>query len=393
MGNPVIVSACRTAIGKFQGGLSSLRAPQLGAVAIREAIKRAGISPDAVEEAIMGNVITAGLGQNPARQAAHFGGVPDSSGAFTVNKVCGSGLKAVVLAAQAIKCGDHSVIVAGGMENMSDAPYLSRTLRAGARLGNAEMTDAMVYDGLWDYYNDFHMGNTGELVSEKYGITRQMQDEFAYQSHMKAFAAAKEGRFRAEIVPVEIPQKKGAPVVIDTDEGVRGDTTVEKMAALKPAFRKDGTVTAGNASQISDGASALVVMSEEKAREMGVKPMARIVSYATGGMSPEWVMMAPLEAVRKILERMKVGIDHFDLVELNEAFSVASIALRNELKIKPERLNVHGGAVALGHPIGCSGARVLTTLMYALRDRGLKKGLAALCLGGGNAVGMAIEMM
>jgi acetyl-CoA C-acetyltransferase len=393
MTNTVIISACRTAIGRFRGGLTTTRAPQLGAIVIKEAIKRAGISPDAVEEVIMGNVISAGLGQNPARQAAHFAGVPDSVGSFTVNKVCGSGLKSVVLATQAIRCGDHEVIVAGGMENMSDAPYVSRTLRGGARMGNTPMVDAMVFDGLWEYYNDFHMGETGELVAEKYNITREMQDEFAYHSHMKAAAATKEGKFRAEIVPVEVPQRKGEPKIVDTDEGFRPDTTIEKMAKLRPAFRKNGTVTAGNASQISDGASALVVMSEEKAKKLGVRPIARIISYATGGMSPEWVMMAPLEAVRKILAQMRVDIDYFDLIELNEAFSVQGIALSRELKVNPEKLNVHGGAVALGHPIGCSGARILTTLIYALKDRGLKKGLAALCLGGGNAVGMAIEML
>jgi len=279
------------------------------------------------------------------------------------------------------------------MENMSDAPYISRTLRAGARLGNTELVDVMIFDGLWDIYNDFHMGNTGELVSEKYGISRGMQDEFAVQSHLKAAQAQKEGKFKAEIVPVQIPQKKGEPVIFDTDEGIRGDSSVDKLAKLKAAFKEGGTVTAGNASQISDGASAVVVMSDTKAKEMGVKPLAKIVTYATGGMAPEWVMMAPLEAVRKVLAQMKVNIDYFDLVELNEAFSVASVALRNELKIKPERLNVHGGAVALGHPIGCSGARILTTLIYALKGRGLKKGLAALCLGGGNAVAMAIEML
>jgi acetyl-CoA C-acetyltransferase len=307
--------------------------------------------------------------------------------------VCGSGLKAVILAAQAIQCGDHEIVVAGGMENMSDAPYISRTLRTGARMGDSPMVDAMIFDGLWEIYNDFHMGQTGELVAKKYSITRKMQDEFAWQSHMKAAAAAKEGRFKAEIVAVEVPQKKGAPVVVSADEGIRPDTTVEKMAQLKPAFLADGTVTAGNASQISDGASALVVMSRKKAEGLGLKPLARIVTYATGGMAPEWVMMAPLEAVGKVLAKQKVGIDYFDLVELNEAFSVASIALRNELKIAPEKLNVHGGAVALGHPIGCSGARVLTTLLYALKGRGLKKGLAALCLGGGNAVAMSVEMM
>jgi len=393
MTNPVIVSACRTPIGKFQGGLSTSRAPKLGAIAIKEAVKRAGISVDTVEEVIMGNVIAAGLGQNPARQAALEAGVPNTVGAFTINKVCGSGLKAVMLAAQSIKAGDQNIVVAGGMENMSDAPYLSRTLRAGARLGNTELVDAMIYDGLWDYFNDFHMGRTGELVSEKYGVTREMQDEFAYQSHMKAFAAQKEGKFKAEIVPVVIPQKKGEPITVNDDEGIRSDTSIDKLAKLKPAFKEGGTVTAGNASQISDGASALVVMSDTKAKEMGLKPVARIVSYATGGMAPEWIMMAPLEAVRKILAQTKVNIDYFDLIEFNEAFSVATIALRKELKIKPEKLNVRGGAVALGHPIGCSGARVLTTLIYALKDRGLKKGLAALCLGGGNAVAMAIEII
>jgi len=393
MANPVIVSACRTAVGKFQGAIASMRAPKLGAVAIKEAVKRAGISIEAVEEVIMGNVVAAGLGQNPARQAALGAGVPNTVGAFTVNKVCGSGLKAVVLAAQSIKAGDQHIVVAGGQENMSDAPYISRALRAGARLGNAEMVDVMIYDGLWDYYNDFHMGNTGELVSEKYGITRQMQDEFAVDSHLKAAAAQKEGKFKAEIVPISIPQKKGDPIIFDTDEGIRADSSIDKLAKLKAAFKEGGTVTAGNASQISDGASAVVVMSDTKAKELGVKPLARIVSYATGGMAPEWVMMAPLVAVRKIMEQMRVDIDHFDLIEFNEAFSVASVALRNELKIKPERLNVHGGAVALGHPIGCSGARILTTLIYALKDRGLKKGLAALCLGGGNAVAMAIEMI
>jgi len=393
MANPVIVSACRTAIGKFQGAIGTMRAPKIGAIAIKEAVKRAGISIDAVEEVIMGNVIAAGLGQNPARQAALGAGVPNTVGAFTINKVCGSGLKAVMLAAQSIKAGDQNIVVAGGMENMSDAPYLSRTLRTGARLGNTELVDAMIYDGLWDYSNDFHMGKTGELVSEKYGVTREMQDEFAYQSHMRAAAAQKEGKFKAEIVPIEIPQKKGDPIIFDSDEGIRSDTSTDKLAKLKPAFKENGTVTAGNASQISDGASAVVVMSDTKAKEMGLKPLARIVSYSTGGMAPEWVMMAPLEAVHKILATMKVNIDYFDLIEFNEAFSVASIALRNELKIKPEKLNVHGGAVALGHPIGCSGARVLTTLIYALKDRGQKKGLAALCLGGGNAVAMAIEIV
>ncbi len=393
MTNAVIASACRTATGKFQGGLSGLRAPKLGGIVVKEAIRRAGLKPEDVDEVIMGNVISAGLGQNPARQALIEAGVPTSVGAMTVNKVCGSGLKSVVLAAQAIKLGDHDIVVAGGMENMSGAPYVSHTLRGGQRLGDAAMVDAMVFDGLWEFYNDFHMGNTGELVAEKYDITRQMQDEYAAESHIKAAKAMAAGKFKAEIVPVEVPQRKGNPITIDADEGVRPETSPEAMGKLRAAFKKDGTVTAGNASQISDGASAVVVMSEEKAAAMGVKPLARIVHYATGGMDPEWVMMAPLEAVGKLLAKQGVDIDYFDLIEMNEAFSVASIALRNELKINPAKLNVNGGAVALGHPIGCSGARILTTLLHALKDRGLKTGLAALCLGGGNAVAMSVEMM
>ncbi len=390
--NPVIVGACRTAMGKFQGGLSTTRAPELGAVAIKEAVKRAGLAPKDAEEVIMGNVISAGLGQNPARQALISAGLPTSIGAFTINKVCGSGLKAAVLAAQAVKLGDHKVVVAGGMENMSAAPYVSRTLRTGQRMGDATFVDAMVFDGLWEFYNNFHMGNTGELVAEKYNITREMQDEFAANSHAKAAAATAAGKFNEEIVAVEVPQRRGDPLIMNTDEGIRSDTSPEKMGKLRPAFKKDGTVTAGNASQISDGAAAVVVMGEDDAKARGIKPIARIVEYATGGMDPEWVMMAPLEAVRNLLAKQNVDIDYFDLIEMNEAFSVASIALRNELKINPDKLNVNGGAVALGHPIGCSGTRILVTLMHALKDRGLKKGLAALCLGGGNAVAMSVEM-
>jgi acetyl-CoA C-acetyltransferase len=390
----VIVSAARTAIGKFQGSLTPFRAPQIGAFAVQEAVKRAGISPDLVEEVIMGNVIQAGLGQNPARQAAIYGGIPPKAGALTINKVCGSSLKAVCLAAQAIVAGDYEVIVAGGFESMTNAPYVCPTLRAGARLGNTQLVDAMVNDGLWDIYNNFHMGNTGELVAEKYGITRQMQDEFAYHSHQKSVMAIKEGKFKAEIVPVTIKQSKGPDVVFDKDEGPREDAAVDKLGKLKPAFKPEGgTVTAGNASQISDGGSAVVVMSRKKADSLGVKPLCKITGYAVGGLPPEWVMMAPVEAVKNLFARTGAKVEDFDLYEFNEPFCVASLALAKELKLDSRKLNVNGGATALGHPIGATGARILITLMHALKDRKQKKGLASLCLGGGNAVAMSIEMM
>jgi len=392
MKNAVIVSACRTPIGKLMGGLSSFPAGKLGSIVVAEAVKRAGIDPGVVDECIMGNVLQAGVGQNPARQAAHWGGIPDEVGSFTVNKVCGSGLKAVMLAAQAIKAGDHDVIVAGGMESMTNAPYLLPGARAGYRLGHGQLLDAMVQDGLWEVYNDFHMGNAAELIAAKYKVSREDQDKFAAGSHQKAVAAMKSGKFKGEIVPVEIPQRKSDPTLFDTDESPRADTTAEKLAALKPVFQKDGTVTAGNAPSVNDGASAVVVMSEERAKELKVTPLARIVSYATGGTEPAMLFYAPVVAVRKLLEKMNVGIGHWDLIEANEAFSAQALVDGRELGWDWDRVNVNGGAVALGHPIGASGARVLTTLLYAMKDRGAKKGMTTLCLGGGNAVALAVEM-
>jgi len=387
-----IVGTARTPMGRFQGSLAPFRAPELGALAIQEAVKRSRVSIEDVEEVILGNVLAAGLGQNPARQAARRAGVPDPRGALTINKVCGSGLKACVLATQAIRCGDAEVVVAGGQESMTNAPYLLPEARAGVRLGHGKLVDSMVHDGLWDVYNDFHMGNTAELVAKKYGVSRGDQDEYALGSHRKAVAAAKAGKFSAEIVPVEIPQKKGASLRFDTDEGPRADATLESLSQLKPVFQRDGgTVTAGNASTINDGAAALVLASEDAVKKRGLTPLARVVSYATGGCAPEWVMMAPLDAVKNVTAKMKCGAKDFDLYEFNEAFAVQSVALVRELGVDPAKVNVHGGAVALGHPIGCSGARILVTLVHALKDRGLKKGLAALCLGGGNAVALAVE--
>lgn len=389
----VIAGAVRTPIGKFLGGLSSFGAPKLGAFVVEEAMKRAGITGQQVDEVIMGNVLSAGLGQNPARQAAIYGGVDVGAGAMTINKVCGSGLKSVVCGAQAIMLGDADIVVAGGMESMSNAPYLLREARTGYRLNDGTLVDAMVYDGLWDVYKDFHMGNTGELVAEKYGISREQQDEYAYNSHRKAVEAHESGGFKEEIMPIEVPQRKKEPIIVDRDEGPRPGTTVESMAKLKAVFRKDGTVTAGNASQISDGAAAMVVLAGEKAAEIGVKPLARVTGYATGGMAPEWVMMTPTVAVPKLLEKTGMKLDDFDLIELNEAFAVQPVAVMKELGMNPEKVNIHGGAVALGHPIGCSGARILVTLIYALKQTGGKKGLATLCLGGGNAVALSVEMI
>jgi acetyl-CoA C-acetyltransferase len=392
MNEAVLVSACRTPIGKFLGALAGFRAPELGAIAVKEAVRRAGIDPKDVEEVILGNVLQAGVGQNPARQALRGAGIPDAVGAFTVNKVCGSGLKSVALAAQAIRAGDAEVIVAGGMESMSNAPYLLPSARTGARLGHAELVDSMVHDGLWDIYNDFHMGETGEKVADKYGITREDQDRFAADSHKKAAAAMERGEFDREIVPVTIPQKKGEALVVKRDEGPRADSTAEALGKLRPAFRKEkGTVTAGNASTINDGAAALVVMSDVRARKLGLKPLARITGYATGGLAPEWVMMAPEVAIGNLCKKTGCTVDSFELVEINEAFSSAAVALRKVLSLDPERLNVRGGAVALGHPIGASGARILVTLLHALADRGKTRGLAALCLGGGNAVALSVE--
>jgi acetyl-CoA C-acetyltransferase len=394
MPEAVLVSACRTPIGKFLGALAGFRAPELGAIAVKEAVRRAGIEPAQVEEVILGNVLQAGVGQNPARQALRGAGIPDAVGAFPVNTVRGSGLKAVALAAQAIRAGDAEIIVAGGMESMSNAPYLIPSARQGARLGNAELVDAMVHDGLWDIYNDFHMGETGEKVAERYEISREAQDKFAAGSHQKAAAAAARGEFDKEIVKITIPQKKGEPIVVNKDEGPRADSTAEALAKLRPAFRKEkGTVTAGNASTINDGASALVVMSDARARKLGVKPMARITGYATGGLAPEWVMMAPEVAIGNLCKKLSCNVDAFELVEINEAFSAAACALQKQMGLDAERLNVRGGAVALGHPIGASGARILTTLLYALEDRKKTRGLAALCLGGGNAVAMSVERM
>ena len=389
----VIISGCRTPVGKFQGSLSSFTAPQLGAMAVREAVKRANLDPKHVDECIMGNVVSAGLGQNPARQAAIFGGLPPEVGAMTVNKVCGSGLKAVALAAQAIQTENSSIVVAGGMESMTNAPYLLPQARKGYRLGNAQIVDSMVHDGLWDIYNDYHMGVTGENVAEKYGITRQEQDEFAVNSHRKAVSAIKECRFKSQILPVELPGKKkgDAPAIFDKDESPREDTTVEVLRSLKPAFKKDGTVTAGNAPGVNDGAAALVVTSAVKAKELGAKPMVRIVAQATSGIDPAWVMMAPVSAVRKIWEKTGWKNEDVDLYELNEAFSVQALGVIRELGLDLNKVNVNGGAVAIGHPIGASGARVLVTLIYEMIRRDVHRGMAALCLGGGNAVAMAVE--
>jgi len=391
MESPVIVSAVRTPIGKFLGTLAGIQAQRLGALAVKEAVLRAGLKPEQVDEVIMGNVVGAGLGQNPARQAAIFGGIPDTVPAMTVNKVCGSSLKAVVLAAQAIKCGDAEIVVAGGMESMSNAPYLMKNARGGFRMGNQTVYDAMIHDGLWDAYNDYHMGNTGEVVAERWNVTREEQDVWAVSSHKKALAAIDAGMFRREIVPVLIPSKKGDPVTFDTDESPRRETTIEALRALKPAFKKDGTVTAGNAPGVNDGASALVIMSKSTAKRLGLKPRAEIVAYASSGLAPELVMMAPEKAVRMLWEKTGWTPDGVDLYEFNEAFAVQQVALQRVLGLSPAKHNVRGGAVALGHPIGASGARILTTLLHALEDRNEEKGIAALCLGGGNAVGIAIR--
>ena len=389
----VIISGCRTAVGKFQGSLSDLSTPQLGAIVVREAVHRAPLDPKQVDECIMGNVISAGLGQNPARQAALLGGLPPEVGAMTINKVCGSGLKAVALAAQAIQTGNNSIVVAGGMESMTHAPYLLPQARKGYRLGNAQIIDSMVTDGLWDVYNNYHMGMTGENVAEKYGITRQEQDQFAVNSHRKAVAAIKECRFKSQIVPVEIPAKKKGepPVLFVKDESPREDTSIETLRSLKPAFKKDGTVTAGNAPGVNDGAAALVVTSAQRAKELGVQPMVRIVAQATSGIDPKWVMMAPVDAVRQLWEKTGWKNEDVDLYELNEAFSVQALGVMRELGLNPEKVNVNGGAVAIGHPIGASGARVLVTLIYEMIRRDVHRGIAALCLGGGNAVAMAVE--
>ncbi|MGV8119887.1 MAG: thiolase family protein [Candidatus Xenobiia bacterium LiM19] len=390
---PVIVSGVRTAIGKFLGSLADIHPSDLGAHCIKEAISRAGVAPEDVDEVLMGDVVTAGLGQNPARQAALKAGLDPRVAAMTISKVCASGLKAIVLAAQAIALGDATIVVAGGMESMSQTPYLLSKARNGYRMGNGQLIDSMVCDGLWDPYHDFHMGVTGEIVAHHFKITREMQDEYAWKSHQKAVAAINEGRFKEEITAFPVPQRKGDPILFDTDESPREDTKVEKLAALKPAFQKDGTVTAGNAPGVNDGAAAVVLMSEEEAERRGIKPLARVEEYFTSGLPPEWVMLTPIPAVRGVLKKHgNLTISDIDLFELNEAFSVQALVCMKELGIDPEKLNVNGGAVALGHPIGASGARIMVTLIHALKARSLKKGIASLCLGGGNGVAMLVEM-
>jgi acetyl-CoA C-acetyltransferase len=388
----VIVSAVRTPVGKFMGSLKGFAATDLGAIVVRESVRRAGVALEDVDEVIMGCVIQAGLGQNPARQAALRGGLLPAVSAVTVNKVCGSGLKAVMMAAQGIQLGDTDVVVAGGMESMSNAPYLIPKAREGYRLGNGVLLDSMIHDGLWDAYNDYHMGCTGEVVSQKFSVSREEQDEYALNSHRKAAAAIRTGKFKDEIVPVEIPQRKGPPVVFDTDETVREDTSLEALGKLKPAFQKDGgTVTAGNAPGVNDGASAVVVTSTDRAKALGMEPLARIVGQATSGVEPELVMMAPVEAITRVLRKAGWSLDEVDLIELNEAFSVQAVAITKELGLDPARLNVNGGAVALGHAIGQSGSRLLTTMLYELKRRDAHRGVISLCLGGGNAVAMAVE--
>jgi acetyl-CoA C-acetyltransferase len=377
-------------VGKFAGALKDISAPKLGAIVVKEAVARAGVDPREVDECIMGNVLSAGLGQNPARQAALWGGLPDEIPAMTVNKVCGSGLKAVMLAADSILAGRQRIVVAGGMESMTNAPYLLEKARFGYKLFDSSLVDAMVRDGLWDVYNNFHMGNTGEIVAERNGIKREEADSFSLLSHRKAVDAQKNGRFKKEIVPVSLPSKK-EPLVCSSDEGPREDTSMEALSKLKPVFRPDGVLTAGNSSSINDGAAATVVMDSELASERGMKPLVRVVDYVTSGLKPELVMEAPIPAVRRLLERNSLSIEDIDLFEHNEAFSTASVAVMRALGIPEEKFNVNGGAVALGHPIGASGARVLTTLIHAMEARGSHRGVATLCLGGGNAVAMLVE--
>jgi len=392
---PVILAGVRTPVGRFLGALAPLSAPRLGAIAVRAAVERSGLQPDQIDECIMGNVVQAGLGQNPARQAALFAGLPPRVAALTVNKVCGSGLKAVGLAAQAVQVGDAEIVVAGGMESMSNCPYLLPGARTGLRLGNATLVDSMIHDGLWDVYEDFHMGNTGELVAEKYHVSRGEQDAYAVESHRRAVAAMNAGYFDREIVPVEVAQKKGPPLVVSRDEGPRPDTSpgtsMEALRHLKPAFKKDGTVTAGNAPGVNDAAAAVVVSSARRAQELGLRPSFRIVAQATSGLEPKWVLMAPVEAIRQLWKKTGWDAASVDLYEINEAFSVQLVAVTRELGLDAARINVNGGAVALGHPIGASGCRVLVTLMHEIERRHARRGIAALCLGGGNAVAMAIE--
>ncbi len=388
-----IVGAARTAIGSFMGSLKDFTAPELGGFAIKEALKRAGLKGEDMEEVIMGNVVSAGLGQAPAKQAAVKGGVPYTVSCYAVNKVCGSALKAVALAAQVIQLEEKNIVIAGGMESMSKAPHLLWRVREGVKFGDLKLKDSMILDGLWCAFDDFHMGMTGEIVAEKFGATRQQQDEYAYSSHMKAVNAIEKGYFKDEIVPVEIPQRKGEPVVFDVDEGPRKDTALEKLAKLKPVFKKDGTVTAGNASTLNDGGAAVIVASEEAIKAKGLNPLARILGTTTNAVEPSMVMYAPKGAIEKLLDNVGWKIEEVELFEINEAFSSQLVVLIKELGLDRDKVNVHGGAVALGHPIGATGARILTTLLYALEHRKMKKGVAALCLGGGDAVAMAVEMV
>ncbi len=393
MRESVIVSAVRTPTGKFLGVLKDFRAPDLGALAIREAVARAGIDPATVDECLMGNVVSAGVGQAPARQAALRGGLPITVGALTINKVCGSGLKAVMLASQGIATGDIDIAVAGGMESMSNCPYLLFKVREGLRMGDSKVVDSMIHDGLWDAFDDVHMGMTGELVSDTYKVSREEQDAYAVDSHRKAAKATRDGAFTDEMLPISIPQRKGEPLIVNTDEPIREDTSLESLGRLKPAFKKDGTVTAGNAPGVNDAAAALVVMAADVAAHLNLTPIARIVGQATSGLEPKMVLMTPVDAVKKLMLKTGWTLADVDLFELNEAFSVQGVAVIRELGIDPLKVNVHGGAVALGHAIGASGARVLTTLLYALKRHGKKRGVATLCLGGGNGVALAVEML
>ncbi|MBS3816065.1 MAG: acetyl-CoA C-acetyltransferase [Candidatus Thermoplasmatota archaeon] len=392
MKDPVIVSAVRTPIGKFGGTLKDMRSPKLGSITIDEAVDRASIKKEDVDEVQMGLVLSAGMGQNPARQAALGADMPVDVGAVTVNKVCGSGLKTIMNAANSIKANEYDTIVAGGMENMDKAPYILRKARYGYRMNDGDLVDAMVYDGLWDYFNDFHMGITGDRIAERFDLSREDVDRFALRSHQLAAEARENGKFDDEIVPVEVPQRRGDAKIFEEDEGIRPDTSLDDLSKLSPAFQDDGYITAGNASQISAGSSATVVTSEEKAKEKGVEPMAKIVDYYTSGVKPKNVMEAPIPGIKTILERNDLDISDLDLIEHNEAFASASAAVQKEFDIPDDKFNVHGGAVALGHPIGCSGARILTTLLYALKQRGGGRGLATACLGGGNAVTMLVEI-
>ncbi len=387
----MIVAAVRTPAGKFQGALGSFSAPKLGAIVVREAVRRAGLEPKEVDECIMGNVLSAGLGQNPARQAALFGGLPHEVSAMTVNKVCGSGLKAVALAMQSIQTGNADIVVAGGMESMTNAPYLLPQGRQGFRLGDSSVVDSLVHDGLWDVYNDYHMGIAAENVAAKHGITRLEQDRFAMESHRKAAAAWNEGRFAQEVIAIELPSKKGPAQLLQMDESIRPDTTMEALTALRPAFKTDGTVTAGNAPGLNDAAAAVVVMSASKAQSLGLEPLVRIRAQASSGVDPQWIMLAPVTGVQKLMCRAGWSLEDVDLFELNEAFSVQALGVIRELSLCPEKVNVNGGAVAMGHPIGASGTRILVTLIHEMIRRDVRRGVAALCLGGGNSVAMALE--